>query len=60
MARISFRPRRIDFLKQLAIVKSLKNLEDDDLPTSIKNSQRLTAESDNEVINFVSLIYNLL
>ncbi|XP_057545032.1 uncharacterized protein LOC130824158 [Amaranthus tricolor] len=49
MARISFRPRRIDFLKQLAIVKSLKNLEDDDLPTSIKNSQRLTAESDNEV-----------
>ncbi|CAO2823089.1 unnamed protein product [Amaranthus hypochondriacus] len=49
MTRISIRPRPVDFLKQLPVVKSLKDLEDDDLPTSTKNSQRLTAESNNAV-----------
>ncbi|KAG8364001.1 hypothetical protein BUALT_Bualt19G0080900 [Buddleja alternifolia] len=51
MSRLSFRPRPLDFQKKLPIVKSVKDFEDDEVPTSTRNSQmlRLAAEADNEV-----------
>lgn len=51
MSRLSFRPRPLDIHKKLPIVKSFKDFEDDDTPTSTRNSQffRLTAEPENEV-----------
>lgn len=51
MSRLSFRPRPLDINKKLPIVKSVKDFEDDDYPTSTRNSQiiRLAAEADNEV-----------
>ncbi|XP_011088108.2 enhancer of polycomb-like protein 1 [Sesamum indicum] len=51
MSRLSFRPRPLDFNKKIPIVKSVKDFEDDEVPTSTRNSQtlRLTAEADNEV-----------
>lgn len=51
MTRLSFRPRPLDINKKLPIVKSVKDFEDDDVPTSTRNSQilRLAAEADNEV-----------
>ncbi|KAK4402056.1 Enhancer of polycomb1 [Sesamum angolense] len=51
MSRLSFRPRPLDFNKKIPIVKSVKDFEDDEVPTSARNSQtlRLTAEADNEV-----------
>ncbi|KAH6772614.1 Enhancer of polycomb-like transcription factor protein [Perilla frutescens var. frutescens] len=51
MTRLSFRPRPLDINKKLPIVKSVKEFEDDDVPTSTRNSQilRLAAEADNEV-----------
>lgn len=51
MTRLSFRPRPLDINKKLPIVKSVKDFEDDDGPTSTRNSQliRLAAEADNEV-----------
>lgn len=51
MTRLSFRPRPLDINKKLPIVKSVKDFEDDDGPTSTRNSQilRFAAEADNEV-----------
>ncbi|KAH6774755.1 Enhancer of polycomb-like transcription factor protein [Perilla frutescens var. hirtella] len=51
MSRLSFRPRPLDINKKLPIVKSVKEFEDDDVPTSTRNSQifRFAAEADNEV-----------
>ncbi|KAA8545343.1 hypothetical protein F0562_020127 [Nyssa sinensis] len=51
MSRLSFRPRPLDIHKKLPIVKSVKDFEDEDTPTSTRNSQilRLAAETDNEV-----------
>ncbi|KAK6121250.1 hypothetical protein DH2020_045024 [Rehmannia glutinosa] len=44
------RPRPLDINKKLPIVKSVKDFEDDEVPTSTRNSQilRLAAEADNE------------
>ncbi|KAM1240702.1 hypothetical protein ACFX15_045450 [Malus domestica] len=39
MSRLSFRPRPVDIHKKLPIVKSVKDFEDDDTPTSTRNSQ---------------------
>ncbi|KAG4179545.1 hypothetical protein ERO13_A10G111900v2 [Gossypium hirsutum] len=42
MSRLSFRPRPLDIHKKLPIVKSVKDFEDDDTPTSAtRNSQML-------------------
>ncbi|KAK4427528.1 Enhancer of polycomb-like protein 1 [Sesamum alatum] len=51
MSRLSFRPRPLDFNKKIPIVKSVKDFEDDEVPTSTRNSQtfRLATEADNEV-----------
>ncbi|KAH7515236.1 hypothetical protein FEM48_Zijuj10G0005500 [Ziziphus jujuba var. spinosa] len=53
MSRLSFRPRPLDIHKKLPIVKSVKDFEDDDVPSSTRNSQllRLAAgdSSENEV-----------
>ncbi|XP_008450499.1 uncharacterized protein LOC103492087 [Cucumis melo] len=51
MSRLSFRPRPLDIHKKLPIVKSVKELEDEETPTSTRNSQllRVAAEVDNEV-----------
>ncbi|XP_051132578.1 uncharacterized protein LOC127252447 [Andrographis paniculata] len=51
MSRLSFRPRPLDINKKLPIVKSVKDFEDDEVPTSTRNSQilRLAAEADTEV-----------
>ncbi|KAG5525636.1 hypothetical protein RHGRI_032070 [Rhododendron griersonianum] len=51
MSRLSFRPRPLDIHKKLPIVKSVKEFEDDETPTSTRNSQimRLAAEADTEV-----------
>lgn len=52
MSRLSFRPRPLDIHKKLPIVKSVKDFEEDDAPTSTRNSQLLrlaAAEVDNEV-----------
>ncbi|XP_022895598.1 enhancer of polycomb-like protein 1 [Olea europaea var. sylvestris] len=51
MSRLSFRPRPLDIHKKLPIVKSVKEFEDDEVPTSTRNSQmlRIASEADNEV-----------
>lgn len=53
MSRLSFRPRPLDIHKKLPILKSFKDFEDDDTPTSTtRNSQLLriaSVEVDNEV-----------
>ncbi|XP_010928160.1 uncharacterized protein [Elaeis guineensis] len=54
MSRLSFRPRPLDIHKKLPILKSSKDFEDDEAPStasSTRNSQllRLVAEADNEV-----------
>ncbi|KAE7997530.1 hypothetical protein FH972_002157 [Carpinus fangiana] len=53
MSRLSFRPRPLDIHKKLPIVKSVKDFEDDDTPTtsSTRNSHlfRLASEVDNDV-----------
>ena len=51
MSRLSFRPRPLDIHKKLPIVKSVKDFEDEETPTSTRNAQilRLAAEADNEV-----------
>ncbi|KAK8540373.1 hypothetical protein V6N13_008800 [Hibiscus sabdariffa] len=53
MSRLSFRPRPLDIHKKLPIVKSVKDFEDDDTPTSTtRNSQMLrlaAAEVETEV-----------
>ncbi|KAL7124964.1 hypothetical protein ABFS83_14G084100 [Erythranthe nasuta] len=51
MSRLSFRPRPLDINKKLPIVKSFKDFEDDEVPTSTRNSQilRLVADAENEV-----------
>ncbi|XP_027158493.1 uncharacterized protein LOC113760122 [Coffea eugenioides] len=51
MSRLSFRPRPLDIHKKLPIVKSVKDFEDDDTPTTTRNSQilRFAAEADIEV-----------
>lgn len=53
MSRLSFRPRPLDIHKKLPIVKSVKDFEEDDTPTSTRNSQLLriaAVEPDNEVL----------
>ena len=55
MSRLSFRPRPLDIHKKLPILKSSKDFEDDEAPStasSTRNSQllRLVAEADNEVM----------
>lgn len=52
MSRLSFRPRPLDIHKKLPIVKSVKDFEDDETPSSTRNSQLLriaSAEVDTEV-----------
>ncbi|XP_022714693.1 enhancer of polycomb-like protein 1 isoform X4 [Durio zibethinus] len=53
MSRLSFRPRPLDIHKKLPIVKSFKDFEDDETPTSAtRNAQMLrlaAAEVDTEV-----------
>ncbi|XP_027353165.1 uncharacterized protein LOC113863699 isoform X2 [Abrus precatorius] len=51
MTRLSFRPRPLDIHKKLPIVKSIKDFDDDETPTSTRNSQllRVAPEVDNEV-----------
>ncbi|CAI8612274.1 unnamed protein product [Vicia faba] len=41
MSRLSFRPRPLDIHKKLPILKSFKDFEDDETPTSTRNSQLL-------------------
>lgn len=49
MSRLSFRPRPLDIHKKLPIVKSIKDFEDDDTPTSTRTQMlRLVAEADND------------
>ncbi|KAL4569516.1 hypothetical protein LXL04_025155 [Taraxacum kok-saghyz] len=49
MSRLSFRPRPLDIHKKLPIVKSIKDFEDDDTPTSTRTQMlRIIAESDND------------
>lgn len=49
MSRLSFRPRPLDIHKKLPIIKSVKDFEDDDTPTSTRTHiLRLAAEADNE------------
>ncbi|KAI3729200.1 hypothetical protein L6452_17853 [Arctium lappa] len=49
MSRLSFRPRPLDYNKKLPIVKSIKDFEDDETPTSTRTQMlRLVAEADNE------------
>lgn len=55
MSRLSFRPRPLDIHKKLPIVKSVKDFEDDEIPTSTRNSQLLriaSVEPENEVLIF--------
>ncbi|KAI0503998.1 hypothetical protein KFK09_014945 [Dendrobium nobile] len=54
MSRLSFRPRPLDIHKKLPIIKSVKDFDDDEVPTAAaatRNSQllRIAAETDNEV-----------
>ncbi|EEF48690.1 transcription factor, putative [Ricinus communis] len=52
MSRLSFRPRPLDIHKKLPIVKSVKDFEEDDTPTSTRNSQLIrlvSADLDTEV-----------
>ncbi|KAK6942278.1 Enhancer of polycomb-like, N-terminal [Dillenia turbinata] len=53
MSRLSFRPRPLDIHKKLPIVKSVKDFEDDDIPTSTTRSSqvyhRAPPEPENEV-----------
>uniref|UniRef100_A0A1J3K7X5 Enhancer of polycomb-like protein n=1 Tax=Noccaea caerulescens TaxID=107243 RepID=A0A1J3K7X5_NOCCA len=50
MSRLSFRPRPLDIHKKLPILKSFKDFEDEENPSSItRNSQLLRIEVDNEV-----------
>lgn len=49
MSRLSFRPRPLDIHKKLPILKSIKDFEDDDTPTSTRTQMlRLVAETDND------------
>ncbi|KAK1413749.1 hypothetical protein QVD17_35529 [Tagetes erecta] len=49
MSRPSFRPRPLDIHKKLPILKSIKDFEDDDTPTSTRTQMlRLVAEADND------------
>ncbi|KAL6137318.1 hypothetical protein ACLB2K_062610 [Fragaria x ananassa] len=41
MSRLSFRPRPLDIHKRLPVVKSFKDFEDDEAPSSTRNSQLL-------------------
>ncbi|KAK6944367.1 Enhancer of polycomb-like, N-terminal [Dillenia turbinata] len=53
MSRLSFRPRPLDIHKKLPIVKSVKDFEDDDIPTSTTRSSQVyhrpPQEPENEV-----------
>ncbi|KAH9607765.1 hypothetical protein KSS87_016905 [Heliosperma pusillum] len=51
MSRLSFRPRPLDIHKKLPIVKSFKDFEDDDTPSSTRNSQiyRFASETEHEI-----------
>lgn len=59
MSRLSFRPRPLDIHKKLPILKSFKDFEDEENPSSItRNSQLLrisSVEVDNEVNSQVYL-----
>lgn len=61
MSRLSFRPRPLDIHKKLPIVKSVKDFEDDDTPTSAtRNSQmlRLAAAEVETEVPFHSLAFH--
>ncbi|GER54990.1 enhancer of polycomb-like transcription factor protein [Striga asiatica] len=62
MSRLSIRPRPLDINKKLPIVKSVKDFEDDDIPSSTRNSQilRLAAEADNEQDIFLFIVVSLM
>lgn len=50
MNRLSIRPRPLDIHKKLPVLKSFKDFEDEDTPTSTRNSHiHRFAETDNEV-----------
>ncbi|CAI9101440.1 OLC1v1038770C1 [Oldenlandia corymbosa var. corymbosa] len=51
MSRLSIRPRPLDFHKKLPVVKSVKDFEDDETPTSTRNAQilRVASEAEAEV-----------
>lgn len=52
MSRLSFRPRPLDIHKKLPIVKSIKDLEDDESAgTRASQLVRITLENDNEVVH---------
>lgn len=49
MSRLSFRPRPLDIHRKLPIVKSIKDFEDDDIPTSTRTQVlRLVSDADND------------
>lgn len=49
MSRLSFRPRPLDIHRKLPIVKSIKDFEDDDIPTSTRTQfLRLVSDADND------------
>lgn len=60
MSRLSIRPRPLDIHKKIAIVKSIKEFEDDEVP---RNSVVLRSEAEAEVMrisNFSFRVSNLL
>lgn len=58
MSRLSFRPRPLDIHKKLPIVKSIKDFDDDEAPTSTRNSQllRIVPEVEHEVWTLPSVM----
>lgn len=62
MSRLSFRPRPLDIHKKLPILKSVKDLEDDEASTSNRTSQivRFAAEADNEVPFSIEAHYGIM
>lgn len=63
MSRLSFRPRPLDIHKKLPILKSFKDFEDEENPSSItRNSQLLRISAvevvDNEV-NFFFFLFSV-
>jgi enhancer of polycomb-like protein len=59
MSRLSFRPRPLDIHKKLPILKSFKDFEDDETPTSTRNSQllRIVPEVEHEVHILCNIIW---
>jgi len=51
MSRLSFRPRPLDIHKKLPILKSFKDFEDEDNPSSITRNSQLLRISAVEVVD---------